>query len=88
MRAGIQIDAGEPPARISAHRGEKREHRSPSGGIVVVGAGRLPGDTSAIDRVWRLHQGQSGATALLEALFEDYKNNIADLAAVADGLEG
>jgi len=45
-------------------------------------------DTSAIDRVWRLHQGQSGATALLEALFEDYKNNIADLAAMADGLEG
>jgi hypothetical protein len=45
-------------------------------------------DTSAIDRVWRLHQGQSGATALLEALFEDYKNNLTDLAAVADGLEG
>jgi predicted nucleotidyltransferase len=45
-------------------------------------------DTSGIDRVWRLHQGQSGATALLEALFEDYENNIADLAAVADGLEG
>jgi len=44
-------------------------------------------DTSAIDRVWRLHQGQSGATALLEALFEDYKNNLTDLAAVADGLE-
>jgi hypothetical protein len=44
-------------------------------------------DTSAIDRIWRLHQGQSGATALLEALFEDYKNNIADLADVADGLE-
>jgi hypothetical protein len=43
-------------------------------------------DTSAIDRVWRLHQGQSGATALLEALFEDYKNNLTDLAAVADGL--
>lgn len=44
-------------------------------------------DTSAIDRVWRLHQGQSGATALLEALFEDYKNNLTDLAAVADRLE-
>ncbi len=45
-------------------------------------------DTSAIDRVWRLHQGQSGATALLEALFEDYKNNIADLAEIADKLGG
>ncbi len=45
-------------------------------------------DTSAIDRIWRLHQGQSGATALLEALFEDYKNNLTDLAAVADRLEG
>lgn len=44
-------------------------------------------DTSAIDRVWRLHRGQSGATALLEALFEDYKNNLTDLAAVADRLE-
>jgi predicted nucleotidyltransferase len=44
-------------------------------------------DTTAIDRVWRLEQGQSGATALLEALFEDYSVNIADLAAVADGLQ-
>jgi len=44
-------------------------------------------DTSAIDRVWRLHQGQSGATALLEALFEDYKNNLTDLAGVADRME-
>jgi len=44
-------------------------------------------DTTAIDRVWRLEQGQSGATALLEALFEDYSVNIADLAAVADSLQ-
>jgi len=44
-------------------------------------------DTSAIDRVWRLEQGQSGATALLEALFEDYSVNIADLASVADSLQ-
>jgi len=42
-------------------------------------------DTSAIDRVWRLRKGHSGATAMLEALFEDYINNIADLARVVDG---
>ena len=42
-------------------------------------------DTSAIDRVWRLRKGHSGATAMLEALFEDYIANIADLAAVVDG---
>jgi predicted nucleotidyltransferase len=41
-------------------------------------------DTTAIDRVWRLRKGQSGATAMLEALFEDYIVNIADLAAVVD----
>jgi predicted nucleotidyltransferase len=44
-------------------------------------------NTTAIDRVWRLEQGQSGATALLEALFEDYSINIADLASVADSLQ-
>ncbi len=43
-------------------------------------------DITAIDRVWRLHKGQSGATALLEAVFDDYIRNIADLAAVADKL--
>ena len=42
-------------------------------------------DTSAIDRVWRLRKGQSGATAMLEALFEDYIVNIGDLAKVVDG---
>lgn len=41
-------------------------------------------DTSAIDRVWRLRKGQSGATAMLEALFEDYIVNIASLARVVD----
>jgi hypothetical protein len=44
-------------------------------------------DTTAIDRVWRLQKGQSGATALLEALFEDYSVNISNLAAKADSLE-
>jgi len=43
-------------------------------------------DTSAIDRVWRLRKGQSGATAMLEALFDDYTNNIESLAAIADRL--
>jgi len=41
-------------------------------------------DTSAIDRVWRLRKGHSGATAMLEALFEDYIVNIAELARVVD----
>lgn len=41
-------------------------------------------DTSAIDRVWRLRKGHSGATAMLEALFEDYTANIAELAKVVD----
>ena len=41
-------------------------------------------DTSAIDRVWRLRKGHSGATAMLEALFEDYLANIAELARMVD----
>jgi predicted nucleotidyltransferase len=41
-------------------------------------------DTSAIDRVWRLRKGHSGATAMLEALFEDYIVNIAELAKLVD----
>ena len=41
-------------------------------------------DISAIDRVWRLKKGQSGATAMLEALFEDYIHNIEYLAAITD----
>jgi len=41
-------------------------------------------DTSAIDRVWRLRKGHSGATAMLEALFEDYLSNIAELARMVD----
>lgn len=41
-------------------------------------------DISAIDRVWRLRKGHSGATAMLEALFEDYLANIAELARVVD----
>jgi predicted nucleotidyltransferase len=44
-------------------------------------------DTSAIDRVWRLRKGHSGATAMLEALFEDYIANIAELARVVDRQE-
>ncbi len=43
-------------------------------------------DTSAIDRVWRLRKGHSGATAMLEALFEDYIVNIAELARVVDSM--
>ena len=41
-------------------------------------------DISAIDRVWRLRKGHSGATAMLEALFEDYTVNIAELAKLVD----
>ncbi len=44
-------------------------------------------DTTAIDRVWRLRKGQSGATAMLEGLFDDYISNVAMLAAIADKAE-
>jgi predicted nucleotidyltransferase len=43
-------------------------------------------DVSAIERVWRLRKGESGATALLEAIFDDYTRNIAKLASVVDNL--
>jgi predicted nucleotidyltransferase len=41
-------------------------------------------DTDAIGRVWHLKKGHSGATATLEALFDDYSRNIAKFAAVVD----
>jgi len=39
---------------------------------------------SAIERVWRVRKGESGATALLEAIFDDYTRNIAKLSAMVD----
>ena len=43
-------------------------------------------DVSAAERVWRLRKGESGATALLEAIFDDYTRDIARLAATVDKL--
>jgi len=43
-------------------------------------------DLSAIERVWRLRKGESGATALLEAIFDDYTRDIARLSAIVDKL--
>lgn len=43
-------------------------------------------ETKALDRVWHLRKGHSGATATLEALFEDYADEIAQLAALVDRL--
>jgi predicted nucleotidyltransferase len=43
-------------------------------------------DVSAVERVWRLRKGESGATALLEAIFDDYTRDIARLAAMVDKL--
>jgi hypothetical protein len=41
-------------------------------------------EISAIERVWRLRKGESGATALLETIFDDYTRNIAKLSAIVD----
>ena len=41
-------------------------------------------DTDAMGRVWHLKKGHSGATATLEALFDDYCREIAQLAAKVD----
>jgi predicted nucleotidyltransferase len=41
-------------------------------------------DTAAIGRIWHLKKGHSGATATLEALFDDYSREIAKLAATVD----
>jgi predicted nucleotidyltransferase len=39
---------------------------------------------SAIERVWRVRKGESGATAILESVFDDYSKDIARLSAVVD----
>jgi predicted nucleotidyltransferase len=41
-------------------------------------------ETDAMGRVWHLKKGHSGATATLEALFDDYCREIAQLAAKVD----
>jgi predicted nucleotidyltransferase len=41
-------------------------------------------ETAAIGRVWYLKKGQSGATATLEALLDDYSHEIARLALIVD----
>jgi hypothetical protein len=41
-------------------------------------------NTSAIERVWRLRQGESGATALLESIFDDYSRDITRLSTIVD----
>jgi predicted nucleotidyltransferase len=41
-------------------------------------------DTASLGRVWHLKKGHSGATATLEALFDDYCREIAQLASTVD----
>ncbi len=48
--------------------------------------GKYQVETAAINRVWYLKKGQSGATATLEALLEDYSREIARLASIVDKL--
>jgi predicted nucleotidyltransferase len=43
-------------------------------------------ETVAVGRVWQLKKGQSGATATLEALLDDYCREIAKLASIVDKL--
>jgi predicted nucleotidyltransferase len=43
-------------------------------------------DTASLGRVWHLKKGHSGATATLEALFDDYCREIAQLATIVDSM--